>query len=396
MKSGRSKKRVFFAMGPGDSVDSHGRWLAGDDKGSETAKNYTALTLDYVAQAGVEAWLVSSNPRVARVDTDVVRVENRPKPGHGRGALAYHWQQFQYCLSLAASAIRFKATDVVIDSGTTHWFLLAGLSMLGKRVFVSFHNTYYPIGHWRASFVRNVIRRLDGLFFRHGCAGALGVSEECRSQFAELGGDPARCLIYRAIFDAEDFKGCQTKLLSGEQRNILYVGRIEKDKGVMDLLQAAAAFQGDHPELKVHLTYCGQGNALQALKTVGSTSMLLGGLHLPGQVSRTELLAQYVRADVVVVPTTSRFMEGFPKVCAEALLTRRPLVISSAVPTIIGLQQAALVYRCDDPDHLQQQLAAMLLSPALHAEKASATAALAEPFTQSCNSLTAALHDMLG
>jgi glycogen synthase len=396
MKPGHLKKRIFFAMGPGDSVDSHARWQAGDDKGSETAKNYTALTLDYVKQAAVDAWLVSSNPKVAQVQAGAIRVENRPKLGHAHGALAYHWQQIRYGLSLAASAIRFRATDVVIDSGSTHWFLLGGLTVLGKRVFVSFHNTYYPIGHWRPSILRNAIRWLDGLFFRHGCAGAFGVSEECRSQFAELGGNPAACLIYRAVFDADDFKECQARQLSDVHRNILYVGRIEEDKGVMHLFQAATAFQNDHPELKVSLTYCGRGDALQRLQASVAASSFRGGLHLLGQVNRTELLAQYARADVVIVPTTSRFMEGFPKVCAEALLTRRPLIISSAVPTIEGLQQAALVYRCDEPSHLQQQLAAMLLNPELHAEKARATVALAEPFTQSRSSLTAALHTMLG
>lgn len=391
-----SSLRIIFAMGPGDSVLSFSQWLHGNSKGGETAKNYTALTLDYVAAEGVHGWLISSNDRVADIENGNIRVENRPKPQVGSGGLAYHWQQWCYFLSLARSALQFKATHVVIDSGTTHWFFFAILALCGMKIHVSFHNTYYPIGHWRSSIARDVIRRLDGLFFRYFCAGALGVSQECRSQYAEIGGRAADCLLYNAVFDPQDFVRFSPKPLVGPERRIVYVGRIEGDKGVFDLAQACRQLAGRQPYLKLHVEFCGQGQAMADLRAmIDATPELRGHIHLRGQLDRDSLLHVYELADVVVVPTTSRFSEGFPKVCAEALLSRRPLVISSAVPTVEGLERAACTYRCDDPGALADQLEALLTQPDLHAAKADACARISEHFVDPARGLTQAFKRLI-
>ena len=383
-------------MGPGDSVLSFSQWLHGNSKGGETAKNYTALTLDYVAAEGVHGWLISSNDRVANIEHGTIRVENRPKPSARAGGLAYHWQQWRYFLSLARSAQQFKATHVVIDSGTTHWFFLSFLALGGMKVYASFHNTYYPIGHWRSSVTRDAIRRLDGLFFRHLCAGALGVSQECRSQYAEVGGRAADCLLYNAVFDPEDFECFTLKPLAGDERRIVYVGRIEGDKGVFDLAQACRQLVARQPHLKLRVDFCGQGHAMADLRAmIDATPELRGRMHLRGQLDRNSLLQVYELADVVVVPTTSRFSEGFPKVCAEALLSRRPLVISSAVPTVEGLELAACTYHCDDPGALADQLETLLTQPEFHAAKAEACAHISQHFLDPARGLTQAFKRLI-
>lgn len=388
--------RIVFAMGPGDSVTSFSQWLQGNSKGGETAKNYTALTLDFVAAEGVQAWLISSNDRVALVEHGPIRVENRPKPLAGAGGLAYHWQQWRYFLSLARSVRQFNATHVVIDSGTTHWFFLSLLALRGVKAYASFHNTYYPIGHWRSTVIRDAIRRLDGLFFRHLCAGALGVSQECRSQYAEVGGRAADCLLYNAVFDPADFERFTSKPLAGLERRIVYVGRIEDDKGVFDLVHACRKLVARQPHLTWRVDFCGQGNAMAALGAmIDATPELREHMHLRGQLDRSSLLQAYELADVVVVPTTSRFSEGFPKVCAEALLARRPLLISSAVPTVEGLELAACTYRCDDPDALAEQLETLLTQPQFHAAKAAACSHISAHFLDPARGLTQAFKRLI-
>lgn len=383
-------------MGPGDSVRSFSQWLDGNSKGGETAKNYTALTLDYVVAEGVHAWLISSNERVADIQHGAIRVENRPKPPARAGGLGYHWQQWRYFVSLARSARRFRATHVVVDSGTTHWFFLAILALQGMRVYVSFHNTYYPIGHWRSSTIRDVIRRLDGWFFRYLSSGALGVSQECRSQYAEVGGRADDCLLYNAVFDPADFARFSPKALSDRERCIAYVGRIEEDKGIFDLAEACRRLVVRHPNLRFQVECCGHGHAMNSLQAlIDATPELHGCFHLRGQLDRDSLLQVYERADAVVVPTTSRFSEGFPKVCAEALLSRRPLVISTAVPTVAGLDQAACTYRCDDPASLSEQLEALLTQPELHAAKAAACARISQDFLNPERGLTQAFKRLI-
>ncbi len=383
-------------MGPGDVVGSYDEWVQGDSKGSATSLTYTAQTLDYCRDAGVQAWLVSSCERPDTRDAGHIRVENRPKSPARPGALGYHWQQWLYFLSLARSARAFRATHVVIDSGTSHWFWWALMALWGTKVYVSFHNTYYTIGRWRPSRVRNIIRRLDGWFFAHACDGALGVSEECLHQFVELGGSAQRCVLYNALFEPPDFQGFEPQVLGDGPRHVLYVGRIEIAKGVFDLLSAFQGLLAQVPHLDAHLHYCGDGTAMSELRdVVASNELLSARVTLHGQLSRSALLDAYRQAHVVVVPTTGDFMEGFPKVCAEAILTQRPQIISDAVPTIAGLREAVLVYPCDRPQDLTQAMATLLTDASLYQAKTAMAAGLGARFFDAQKGLSAALAGIM-
>jgi glycogen(starch) synthase len=373
--------RIVFAVGPGDTVSSHDEWVTGDSKGAATSLTYTAQTLDYCRDAEVTAWLISSCERVDVRRSAKLVVENRPKPqALSTSGLGFHLQQLAYAWSLFRSVRQFRATHAVVDSGTSHWFAWGLMSLLGVKVYVSFHNTYYTIGHWRPSFSKNLLRKLDSWFFKHGSDGALGVSEECITQYVELGGDPARGVIYNAIFEPEDFTDFQPKALGGEMR-IAYVGRLEVDKGVIDLLDAFEQLREQQPELAIHLDYCGHGQTMATLaQRVESSPHLRGRVTLHGQLKRQALLAVYRQCHVVVVPTTSHFMEGFPKVCAEAVLARRPQIISTAVPTIEGLKDAALVYPCDRPEALAAAMRQLLTDAAMYARAAALTTQLSSRF----------------
>jgi len=373
--------RIVFAVGPGDTVASFDEWLTGDSKGAATSLTYTAQTLDYCRDAEVSAWLISSCARVDLRRHNKLMVENRPKPrALSNSGLGYHLQQLAYAWSLFRSVRQFKATHAVVDSGTSHWFVWGLMSLLGVKVYVSFHNTYYTIGHWRSSLSRDLLRKLDGWFFKHGSDGALGVSQECITQYVELGGSPARGVVYNALFEPQDFADFQPQTLVGDLR-IAYVGRLEVDKGVIDLLDAFEQLRKQHPQLPIHLDCCGNGQAMTRMaERVASSPHLQGRVNLHGQLDRLALLAVYRQCHVVVVPTTSHFMEGFPKVCAEAVLARRPQVISDAVPTIEGLKEAALIYPCDQPKALADALHNLLTSPATYARAADLSARLRSRF----------------
>jgi glycosyltransferase involved in cell wall biosynthesis len=110
---------------------------------------------------------------------------------------------------------------------------------------------------------------------------------------------------------------------------VLFVGRLEPDKGVRVLLEAWRRL-GD---ADAALCLVGDGPLGAEVSRVRER-----GVHLAGRLPRDELAVAYAAADVVVVPSsaTRRFLEPWGLVCNEAMLQGRPVVASTAVGAVAG------------------------------------------------------------
>jgi hypothetical protein len=63
------------------------------------------------------------------IEDGVIIVENRPKPfPDGRGAF-FHLSSACYGLWVVVRAALYRADLVIVDSGTTHWFVLSLLAL---------------------------------------------------------------------------------------------------------------------------------------------------------------------------------------------------------------------------------------------------------------------------
>lgn len=124
-------------------------------------------------------------------------------------------------------------------------------------------------------------------------------------------------------------------------RRIVYVGRLERVKGVHVLLEAHRALRSRVPGAS--LTVVGDGRERTALEASGRDLVEAGDLRFTGWLSPSEVRAQLAAADVVVLP--SLWPENFPTVALEALQLGRPLVGSrvGGIPELIGPDNGALV-----------------------------------------------------
>lgn len=139
--------------------------------------------------------------------------------------------------------------------------------------------------------------------------------------------------------------------LSPDGRRIVYVGRLEKTKGALDLLQAFATLAPHHPDLSLTLIGDGSGRAeCEALvERIGPQVTLAGARPLP------EVPLWMGAADVITLPSWN---EGTPNVILEALACGRPVVGTrvGGIPDLITAPSLGELVPARDPAALASAL----------------------------------------
>jgi glycosyltransferase involved in cell wall biosynthesis len=120
----------------------------------------------------------------------------------------------------------------------------------------------------------------------------------------------------------ESLKGRQ-KGLKVKQYHFLFVGRIEKVKGIDLLLQSMAYLKEE--ELNVHLTVVGSGGMEEWAKDYIKRKALEKQVSWMGHVPDEMLASLYERSDCVVIPSRS---ESIPLVFSEALRFNKNLIVT--------------------------------------------------------------------
>jgi teichuronic acid biosynthesis glycosyltransferase TuaC len=165
----------------------------------------------------------------------------------------------------------------------------------------------------------------------------VAVSRDLADRTVALGARPDRVQVVHngidpALFHVRDRRAARRQLGHGDDRSpwILFVGRLEAGKGVLDLLQAWATVAAARPDAKLVLVGDGSMRAAceQAARAQPGRLLVQGGRPL-GEV------AQWMAAaDLVTLPSHH---EGTPNVVLEALASGRRVVATrvGGVPDLI-------------------------------------------------------------
>lgn len=390
----RKALRLFYACGPGDVVTSYRRWKAGEELLSETSKTFSGQFFDLCRSGGHKGYAVSYFHDAAYFRDEAFRVENRPKKGLDSGAW-YHLAQARYGLSLIASIVKWRADVAIVDSGTTHWACLAVLKLFGVRVIGSLHNAPWPNGYKPRELVKRMVLAADGWFWRRIAGGLVAISPECERQVRELSGTlEIPTAQHRAQFRQSDFAALPPPSAESRPLRILFAGRVEANKGVLDLVAIAQALEEKRPG-EVRFDVCGDGSALGALTTAMRDSGLQGVIRIHGRLARPELLRCYASSHAVIVPTRSDFCEGMPLVCAEAVLSGRPVITSQLSNAADVLPDALMMATPDTPSSYAGAILRLLDEPDLYARLLAACAPLRSQFLDPQRGFAAALAKLL-
>lgn len=339
--------RVLHAAGPGNVIGTYSHWLEGQDDPSQVAIAYSSQFYDVCRDLNAQCYITSLFEEKKCLRHRQFTLEHRPNPFRKASGLFYHLGQVWYGLRLIATAIAWRANVAVIADGVTHWFVLSILSWLGVKVIPTFH-----CAPWR-KFVpqrksEKVLSRLNRNFFAKNCTAIMAISDEISQQLAQLTEKPIKTVVpFRPIYRPTEFAAVKEPDPEHSPFRVLFVGRVEANKGVFDLVEIAKRFAALGRK-EITFDICGTGSALDALRQEVKLAGVDSCFTFHGYCNKPQMHEMFSKAHVVIVPTRTDFAEGFNKVVVEGILSGRPVVTSAVCLAASYMREAVVEVPPDD------------------------------------------------
>ncbi|MDR3632328.1 MAG: glycosyltransferase family 4 protein [Isosphaeraceae bacterium] len=375
----RRRPRVVYMAGPGDIVRSYRRWREGLDDPSQVADTYSGQFYQVCRDLGLEGLVISSHPRAERVDDPPFRLEHRPlRPLRASGVL-HHLREIAYDVRLIAICVRFRADVVLLQGGYHYWFLFASLRLAGIKL-IPILMVVIKLKFGKIKGYQNLLARVNGWFFRRSTWRILSASDDISRQVVEMTrGRSAPIEFFLPRFRADRLPARDTP--PSPPFRVLFAGRVEKNKGVFDLLEVARLLVS-RGRTDIVFDLCGAGGASNELALRVEASGMSDRFRLHGHCDHGEMGRMYGQAHVVVVPTTSEFVEGFNQVVIESVLSARPVVTSSVCPSLEYVLEAAVEVPPDDVEAYAAAIVRLADDPELYRRKQQACLSLRDRFLE--------------
>ena len=386
--------RIIFAAGPGDVIGTYRHWKAGQDDPSQVSLTYSGQFFDFCREIGAMGYAISSCARRGLVIDGDFTVEHQPRPWPNARGIFYHLATIWSGLRLVIAAFRFRADVAVVAEGTTHWFVLSLLALRGVRVIPSLFCTLWP-KFQEPRRPQRLINRLNGRFFRRRATAILSTSEDIDKQVRRIAGDGGPSIWhFLPTYRHDTFATISPPPAEPGPFRVLFAGRIERDKGVFDLLEVARRLR-DRGQSGIVFDLCGSGSALEALRQAVTEAGIEEIFQVHGYCLRDRMQSMLSRSHALIVPTTIDFIEGFNQVVVEGILAGRPVITSAVCPAIEYVRDAVIEV---EPGHLDGYAGAIVNlagDPEMYREKQAACAFYQPQFYRSDMGWKAALGHAL-
>lgn len=168
-----------------------------------------------------------------------------------------------------------------------------------------------------------------GRYLLKNASKMIALTEDQIAQYTERGGDESKITVIPNAIDPEKYVSCEDPANDKSGKSLLFVGRIEKYKGIQDVVGMMPALLASEPD--VRLTIVGGDSGFRhELEGLSERLGVWGNISFTGEVSREDLLKEYREADIFVLPSR---MEGFGIVLLEAMASGLPCVAYS-IPSV--------------------------------------------------------------
>ena len=354
-------------------------WYNQKDVITETSRTFSGQVFDFCKKNKLNTLVISAFEENKQVDFGVFSAYSRPKLLLKDG-IGYHLSQIWYGLKILVTVITYQPKYLHITNGATHWFILAPLKLFGIKIYPHFHNTFWDKGYPPTGKIQCLLLKLDSWFLKHIASAAICCSPEIARQIQEITNNQnCPTYVFKAQFYASSFENSAPPPPHAQKPFVVvFAGRIERNKGVFDVLAMAEKLQNEN----VIFHICGGGPALDELKNQCKKQHLTDKVVIHGRLNRHELLNIYQYGHVVIVPTRSDFFEGLPMVSIESVLLARPL-ITSKLSNALDVLGDVIVEA--EPENIDSYVSAI--------RKLASDKSLYEKISQACQPLRAQFLD---
>lgn len=225
----------------------------------------------------------------------------------------------------------FSELDVVHAHIGSFAFAASYLKKRNPRVklFITVHEVGQP--RYSSSFKARWYLRAENLLMKSASkrAEAVIVHSHYMKELVAKEWGIENCLIVRTGIDVDFFKpvpmdeGPYHELWGSAEHKLLFVGRIDYRKGVLQLIEAAKYLIEEEVSLK--LIIVGEGILRPSLENLISRLELSNHVSLYGRVEQEALPSLYSSADLTIVPS---IYEPFGSVPLESLACGTPVIVS--------------------------------------------------------------------
>lgn len=183
------------------------------------------------------------------------------------------------------------------------------------------HGTgHFTVGNKFLDFFGGIYEHLLTLYLKIYVSNYYGVSKSCNVWLRHFHID-AKGVFYNSISkkdedNIEDLYKDKYK----DSVVITFAGRLIKEKGILNLVEAYKKLKQDHPQLNVRLVVAGDGDLFGTLKKKNKEY----GIDFLGRLNFNKVMALYKRSDIFVHP--SLYPEGLPTAILEAGLMNNAII----------------------------------------------------------------------
>lgn len=333
--------RILYAAGPGNVIGTYNYWIKGEDDPAQVSVTYSSQFYDTCRALNAEGYIIASRQDQTKIEDGQFTLEHRLIRWQKAGKILYNLGQIGYGLRLILTAVRFRADVAIVADGTTYWFLLSILPWFNIKVIPSIHCVLWP-KYSHPSKKEQLLLNLSRRLFTQDCDTTFVVSDDIAKQIDRVTeGQHQPITRFFPVYRPEQFKDITQPDPNQSPFRVLFVGRVERNKGIFDLLEVAKQLVAEGRK-DIIFDICGDGSALEAMQLAATEAGIEDNFICHGYCTKPKMRQMYGASHVVVVPTRTDFVEGFNKVVVEGVLASRPVITSGVCPALSDVKEAVV------------------------------------------------------
>jgi glycogen(starch) synthase len=318
-------------------------------------------------------------------------IENRPNPS--ANGVAYHIAMIAWYLRLIPRLISYRPDVLVLTMNDQYWFMLFFMRWLGVSVIPSYHTALWP-KFGRPKIHDRALLWLNKWLVLRGSPAIVAASRDIAQQAQSQVAPATAILTHPPTYPRKQFASITPPPAERRPFRLLFAGRIETAKGVYDLLEMARRLETERPGAFC-FDLCGSGDELDHLRERIKSLKLEDRVICHGYCDAQAMAPLISACHAWVVPSRTEFPAGYEMVCAEAILSGRPLIASPVCPALADVSEAAIEVEPNNIDQYCDAIKRLYDDPELYDGKRAACISVQEQFYDDAKSWKRKVLDVM-